>query len=199
MRSGTDEVSYFVDTSLDRSTSARSVGWQRAAGRPAAGDPEHVESGRRRRLRTVGRSVVDSGSATRRVSTPASQITTSIPLGRSSCAATGHGTDGVARFTTIYPGWYPGRTVHIHFKIRSAPTAKAGFEFTSQLYFDDALTDRVHTLAPYASRGPRTRRNDRDGIYRHGGTKLHLAMTEKTGIHEGTLDIALEGVGAARS
>src|SRR5262249_24919601 len=52
--------------------------------------------------------------------------------------------DGGARFTTIYPGWYPGRAVHIHFKIRSGPSSKRGFDFTSQLYFDDALTDRVH-------------------------------------------------------
>ena len=55
---------------------------------------------------------------------------------------------GVARFTTIYPGWYPGRTVHIHFKIRTEPAAARGYEFASQLYFDDALTDRVHARDP---------------------------------------------------
>src|SRR2546422_1615619 len=27
--------------------------------------------------------------------------------------------DGAVHFQTIYPGWYPGRTVHIHFKIRT--------------------------------------------------------------------------------
>lgn len=84
---------------------------------------------------------------------------------------------GTVRFTTIYPGWYPGRTVHIHFKIRTAPSSSKTFAFTSQLYFDDALTDRVHALAPYAARGPRTMRNDGDRIFRDGGSQLMLAPT----------------------
>jgi protocatechuate 3,4-dioxygenase beta subunit len=69
---------------------------------------------------------------------------------------------GEARFVTLYPGWYPGRTVHIHFKIRTTPVAKRSFEFTSQLYFDDGLTDRVHTATPYVENGPRTARNQHD-------------------------------------
>src|SRR5215204_1757418 len=58
--------------------------------------------------------------------------------------------NGTARFTTIYPGWYRGRAVHIHFKIRDSPESEQGYEFTSQLYFDDALTDEVFTQEPYA-------------------------------------------------
>jgi protocatechuate 3,4-dioxygenase beta subunit len=84
---------------------------------------------------------------------------------------------GTARFTTIYPGWYPGRTVHIHFKIRTASSSSKAYAFTSQLYFDDALTDRVHALPPYAARGPRTMRNDGDRIFRDGGSQLILAPT----------------------
>lgn len=84
---------------------------------------------------------------------------------------------GEARFVTIYPGWYPGRTVHIHFKIRTAPVARRHFEFTSQLYFDDVLTDRVHTAPPYAANGLRTARNQHDGIFRRGGDQLMLAPT----------------------
>jgi protocatechuate 3,4-dioxygenase beta subunit len=86
---------------------------------------------------------------------------------------------GAARFMTIYPGWYPGRTVHIHFKIRTTPTAPRGYAFTSQLYFDDARTDHVHTQAPYASKGPRTVRNADDGIFAHGGEQLILPLTEQ--------------------
>jgi protocatechuate 3,4-dioxygenase beta subunit len=37
--------------------------------------------------------------------------------------------DGTVEFTTIYPGWYPGRTVHIHFKIRGNTAANQGYEF----------------------------------------------------------------------
>jgi protocatechuate 3,4-dioxygenase beta subunit len=86
--------------------------------------------------------------------------------------------DGVARFTTIYPGWYEGRTVHIHFKIRSDAAASRGLEFTSQLYFDDAVTDQVHAIAPYAQKGRRTLRNEGDRIYSgSGGNQLLVALT----------------------
>ena len=84
---------------------------------------------------------------------------------------------GEVQFVTVYPGWYPGRTVHIHFKIRTAPTAKQRFEFASQLYFDDGLTDRVHTATPYAANGPRTARNQHDWIFRRGGDRLMLVPT----------------------
>lgn len=85
--------------------------------------------------------------------------------------------NGEVRFVTIYPGWYPGRTVHIHFKIRTAPLQNRSFDFTSQLYFDDALTDQVHANPPYASRNPRTVRNSHDWIFRHGGDRLMLDQT----------------------
>jgi protocatechuate 3,4-dioxygenase beta subunit len=84
---------------------------------------------------------------------------------------------GEARFVTLYPGWYPGRTVHIHFKIRTALVARRSFEFTSQLYFDDGLTDRVYVDPPYAAKGPRTARNQHDWFFRRGGDQLMLAPT----------------------
>jgi protocatechuate 3,4-dioxygenase beta subunit len=84
---------------------------------------------------------------------------------------------GEARFVTLYPGWYAGRTVHIHFKIRTAPVAQRSFAFTSQLYFDDGLTDRVHADPPYAAKGQRTARNQQDWIFRRGGDQLMLAPT----------------------
>jgi protocatechuate 3,4-dioxygenase beta subunit len=100
--------------------------------------------------------------------------------------------DGIARFTTIYPGWYSGRAVHIHFKIRSAPSISPGFEFTSQVYFDDALTDRVHALEPYAARGPRDVRNPEDRIFRQGGSQLLLALTPDAQGYSGAFDITLQ-------
>ena len=84
---------------------------------------------------------------------------------------------GEAKFLTIYPGWYEGRTVHIHVKVRTAPQAGRNFEFTSQMYFDDGLTDRVHTDPPYAAKGRRTARNQDDRIFRRGGDQLMLAPT----------------------
>jgi len=62
---------------------------------------------------------------------------------------------GEAKFLTIYPGWYPGRTVHIHIKVRTAPEATRGYVFTSQMYFPDRLTDDVQAQPPYAGKGQR--------------------------------------------
>jgi protocatechuate 3,4-dioxygenase beta subunit len=62
---------------------------------------------------------------------------------------------GEARFLTIYPGWYPGRTVHIHLKIRTAPHTSKSFELTTQMYFQDALSDRIFADPPYAEKGAR--------------------------------------------
>ncbi len=99
---------------------------------------------------------------------------------------------GTAQFTTIYPGWYHGRTVHVHFKIRTRPYSGPGDQFTSQLYFDDALTDRVHALAPYARKGRRTVRNRDDGIFAHGGQRLVLELTETGQGYAARFDIGLQ-------
>ena len=99
---------------------------------------------------------------------------------------------GKAEFLTIYPGWYPGRTVHIHFKIRTDFQSHRGHEFTSQLYFDDAINDQVFALAPYAGRGKRTARNQHDEIFREGGDRLMLPLTKSAEGYLGTFDIALQ-------
>ena len=99
---------------------------------------------------------------------------------------------GEVRFLTLYPGWYQGRTVHLHFKIRTEPAAQRGFEFTSQLYFDDALTDRVHASGPYASKGQSRTRNHQDGIFRRGGEQLMLATTESGGTYSASFAIGLQ-------
>jgi len=104
------------------------------------------------------------------------------------------GADGVARFTTIYPGWYQGRAVHIHFKIRSAASAASAYEFTSQLFFDDLLTDQVHATEPYASKGQRTLRNSGDGIYTSEGSQLVLDVTGTADGYAATFNIALDTV-----
>ena len=101
---------------------------------------------------------------------------------------------GRARFTTIYPGWYEGRTVHIHFKVRSPAERRPGFEFTSQLYFDDAVSDRVFAAAPYAGRDGRRTRNGGDGIYRRGGSQLLVTLEQAGAGLAGVFHVALQGV-----
>jgi protocatechuate 3,4-dioxygenase beta subunit len=85
---------------------------------------------------------------------------------------------GQVRFTTIYPGWYRGRTVHIHFKVRTGAEARAR-EFVSQLYFDDGFTDRVFARAPYVAQTGQRTRNAADNIFRNsGGSQLMLDVAE---------------------
>ncbi len=98
---------------------------------------------------------------------------------------------GNAAFTTVYPGWYAGRAVHIHFKVRSQAGGSSGYEFTSQLFFDDSYTDQVYRRAPYNARGARTTLNGTDGIYRQGGTGLVLAVSESGEGYTATFNIAL--------
>jgi protocatechuate 3,4-dioxygenase beta subunit len=99
--------------------------------------------------------------------------------------------DGRARFTTIYPGWYPGRAVHVHFKVRVKGDAK-NHEFVSQLYFDDALTERVHSQPPYSSHPGRRTRNAEDGLYRNGGRELTLAVTESKDGYAASFDVGMK-------
>lgn len=98
---------------------------------------------------------------------------------------------GSVQFTTIYPGWYEGRTVHIHFKIRTLDAGGRQHELTSQLFFDDALTDRIHSGQPYASKGMRTLGNNGDGIYHEGGDQLLLQLTSTDEGYTATFDIGL--------
>lgn len=99
---------------------------------------------------------------------------------------------GLVRFRTVYPGWYPGRAVHLHFKIRTRPGATQGTEFTSQLYFDETVTDEVYSRAPYSAHKGRRRLNSEDGIYRNGGRDLMLRVTRAGTAYAGTFELALK-------
>lgn len=97
---------------------------------------------------------------------------------------------GNVQFMTIYPGWYPGRAVHVHFKIRTA--SAPSYEFTSQLYFDDTFSDRIYAQRPYATRGQGAMSNNRDGIFRRsGGEQLILQLTPAGVGYLGIFDIGL--------
>ena len=104
--------------------------------------------------------------------------------------------NGVARFTTIFPGWYRGRAVHVHFKVRT-DVAGQPYEFTSQLYFDEALIDQVHAQAPYAARGRRAMTNADDRTFRNGGESLMPRVSETGAGYAATFDLGLDLTDAA--
>jgi protocatechuate 3,4-dioxygenase beta subunit len=98
--------------------------------------------------------------------------------------------NGKASFTTIYPGWYGGRAVHIHFKIRTTSGGQTA-DFTSQLFFDDSLNAEVFAQPPYSQKSGNFLRNAQDGIYTGGGDKLLLKPTKSGSGYVANFDIGL--------
>lgn len=92
---------------------------------------------------------------------------------------------GVATFTTIFPGWYSGRTVHIHFKIIPHETKV----FISQLFFDDTVTAEAFTAKPYAAKGQPDTPNSADNIYRD---LMLLTATKTDQGYAATFDIGID-------
>jgi protocatechuate 3,4-dioxygenase beta subunit len=83
---------------------------------------------------------------------------------------------GIATFRTVYPGWYQGRTVHIHVKVH----VHGKVVHTGQLFFSDALTDRLYRNAPYNKRPSRTTRNANDAIFINGGRRSMLSVRRRS-------------------
>jgi protocatechuate 3,4-dioxygenase beta subunit len=99
---------------------------------------------------------------------------------------------GSAQFLTIFPGWYRGRATHVHFKIRTDETSAHGYEFTSQIYFEDSQLRQIYNLSPYATQGKGYMENEKDSIYRNGGEELKIKLTKvNTGL-QGIFDIGLK-------
>ena len=73
--------------------------------------------------------------------------------------------NGTVNFTTIYPGWYNGRTVHIHVRVRTYSGSTLSGQFVSQFFFAETVNDSVLSAAPYNTRGSRDTRNANDMVY----------------------------------
>jgi protocatechuate 3,4-dioxygenase beta subunit len=83
---------------------------------------------------------------------------------------------GRVDFDTCFPGWYGGRTIHIHFTVRVGGTEY----LTSQLYFDDKLNDEILETQPvYKGRGAKDTTNASDGVLRQTGPSGFLFETKK--------------------
>jgi protocatechuate 3,4-dioxygenase beta subunit len=98
-------------------------------------------------------------------------------------------TNGQATFQTLYPGWYRGRTVHMHMKVHVGGSQI----HTTQLFFDDAFTDQVYSSnEPYSSRNNRDVLNGEDGIYLGGGEATTLTVTESDARYAATLVVGVQ-------
>jgi protocatechuate 3,4-dioxygenase beta subunit len=78
--------------------------------------------------------------------------------------------NGTVGFTTIYPGWYEGRAIHIHVKVRTFEGSNETLEWTSQFYLNNTANEEVHTQSPYNDHGPVDMTNEEDFIFRGPST-----------------------------
>jgi protocatechuate 3,4-dioxygenase beta subunit len=84
--------------------------------------------------------------------------------------------DGRARFTTIFPGWYRGRTPHIHLKVHVGGKVV----HTGQLFFDERTQSAVYRLAPYRSHGQPDTSHAADMIFKQaGGSNAILRLASR--------------------
>jgi protocatechuate 3,4-dioxygenase beta subunit len=95
--------------------------------------------------------------------------------------------NGLAVFRTVYPGWYMGRTVHIHVKVHVG----GNVVHTGQLFFSDTLTDAAYKRLPYSRRPSRDTRNAQDPIYQSGGRQSTLTLKRKSTGYVGSITMGV--------
>lgn len=98
--------------------------------------------------------------------------------------------DGIASFKTIYPGWYRGRTTHIHFKVFPSENSV----MTGQFYFPDALSEDLYaSQAPYRNRvARRDTFNQGDRLARRAGRGAQATLREILPAYEALLVVAVD-------
>jgi protocatechuate 3,4-dioxygenase beta subunit len=110
---------------------------------------------------------------------------------------------GLANITTIYPGWYRGRCIHIHVKVHTGVTLTSDGSFTGgqelhtgQLFFDETITTAVAKISPYSTNTVTRTTLTQDSIYDGGGaasgllTLTALGSTTSAG-YTGTLTLGV--------
>ncbi|WP_405873238.1 MULTISPECIES: intradiol ring-cleavage dioxygenase [unclassified Streptomyces] len=111
---------------------------------------------------------------------------------------------GVANITTVYPGWYRGRCIHIHVKVHTGVTLTSDGSFTGgqelhtgQLFFDESITTKVAAVSPYSTNTVTRTTLAQDSIYDDGGaasgllTLTALGSSTSSG-YTGTLTLGVE-------
>jgi protocatechuate 3,4-dioxygenase beta subunit len=108
--------------------------------------------------------------------------------------------NGVARFTTIYPGWYAGRCIHIHVKVRMFDAASnTTTEATTQVFFDDSVTASVcRNASPYNQRGVPGTPNASDAFYGNHTELLLNLRGDPTSGYAASIDLGVQ-VGAVQA
>ena len=85
--------------------------------------------------------------------------------------------NGQVKFTTIYPGWYSGRTIHIHIRVRTYSGSTVLGNFVSQIFFDEPTNNIVLATSAYSRSSARDTTNASDMVYRVANQERMLATT----------------------
>ncbi|MFI8241267.1 intradiol ring-cleavage dioxygenase [Streptomyces sp. NPDC085866] len=112
---------------------------------------------------------------------------------------------GVADITTIYPGWYRGRCIHIHVKVHTGVTLTSDGSFTGgstlhtgQLFFSETITTAVAKVSPYSTSTVTRTTLSQDSVYDGGGASSGLLTLTALGSsassgYTGTLTLGVSG------
>ena len=103
--------------------------------------------------------------------------------------------NGLATFKTIIPGWYAGRTTHIHLRLRSTyDLTTTGGTNTTQLFFLQDVIDTINTtISPYSAEGTNPTTNASDHVYsgETDGANLLTLSGDNTNGYTATIKINL--------
>ncbi len=95
---------------------------------------------------------------------------------------------GKVSFETIYPGWYRGRTVHIHVKVSTGGRQV----HTGQLFFPDDISSAVFEDGAYAARGQADTTNRKDNIFSGGGDRSTVQIAEAGNGYRANLTLGIQ-------
>lgn len=84
---------------------------------------------------------------------------------------------GVAKFVSIYPGWYSGRATHVHFEVYINSVLKK----TGQLAFSETISDALYMSTLYTSLGLNPTTNSSDSVFGNSATDLANETLSLTG------------------
>jgi len=100
---------------------------------------------------------------------------------------------GKASFLTVFPGWYRGRTPHVHMKVHVGSADRV--VHTGQVFFNEAVQSSVYKTGAYRSRGQADTSHAEDMIYAQaGGSRAVVRLGRRPGGARGYLGRIVIGV-----
>ncbi len=109
--------------------------------------------------------------------------------------------NGQVNFLTVYPGWYAGRTIHIHVRVRTYNGSTELTNYTTQIFFDDSLNNTVLATSAYTRTTARDTTNANDSVYNGAQNKTTMlaAVTSSASGYAAAITIDLSATASTSS